>query len=150
MERTFGISFYRQPRLDRHFIVRYAHEQIAIPADFFFGALPDVDMCATTGFTTVTASQLLELGLGLPAGSVKYFRVFPADAADRSLYFAHLSGTKQNIVVSRAALAKTVGITGFADVGVTPALSTAQVYDVGFAVPTAEMEVAANDCAIPA
>ncbi|WP_151737219.1 hypothetical protein [Paenibacillus tengchongensis] len=139
------ISFHRQPRLDRHFVVTHVLEQIAVPADFFFGILPDVDMHANDGFLLVTPAQFEAFGFAAPEDSVKYFRAFSADAADRSIYFVHLPRTKQNLVIPRKALAKIAGISGNADVGITPPLSTAQLQEIGFFIPSAVKEAAAYE-----
>lgn len=142
---TFEVSFYRTPRLDRHFVVTHQSEQIAVPADFFFGILKDVDMFATTGFTSITAEQFEELGFTVPTNRVKYFK-----ATDRSLYFVHLPRTNQNLVISRAALAKITGITGGSDVGITPQLSASELADIGFLVPLVETEVATYEYTVSA
>jgi hypothetical protein len=147
---TYEVSFYRTPRLDRHFVVTHQSEQIAVPADFFFGILPDVDMFTTTGFTSITAEQFEQFGFTVLTDRVKYFRAFLADAVDRSLYFVHLPRTKQNLVISRAALAKITGITGGSDVGITPPLSAAQLVDIGFLVPPVETEATAYEHAVSA
>lgn len=147
---TFEITFRRQPRLDRHFVVTHVFEQIAVPADFFFGILPDVDMHAKDGFLEITAAQFEAFGFTTPENRVKYFRAFPADAADRSLYFVHLPRTKQNLVISRAVLAKITGITGGSDVGITPPLSSSQLADIGFILPPVQTEVHAHEYAVSA
>lgn len=143
---TFEVSFNRrQPRLDRHFVVTHVFEQIAVPADFFFGILTEVDMHAKDGFLEITAAQFEAFGFPTPENRVKYFRAFPADAADRSIYFVHLPRTKQNLVISRKALAMIAGISGFADVGITPPLSSSQLADIGFIIPPVETEAAAYE-----
>lgn len=142
---TFEVSYYRTPRLDRHFVVTHQSEQIAVPAVVFFGILEDVDMFTTTGFTAITTEQFEAFGFDVPSDRVKYFR-----AIDQSLYFVHLPRTKQNLVISRKALAKIAGISGFADVGITPPLSPAQLADIGFIIPPVETEAIANEYAVPA
>ncbi|CAH1194659.1 hypothetical protein PAECIP111892_01789 [Paenibacillus auburnensis] len=142
---TFEVSFYRRPHLDRHFVVTHQSEQIAVPADFFFGILPDVDMFATTGFTSITTEQFEQFGFTVPTDRIKYFR-----AVDRSLYFVHLPRTKQNLAISRAALVKITGISGLADVGITPPLSASQLSDIGFIVPPVETEATVYEYAVSA